>query len=155
MLNECQQKEEYSKAFKAKGEYNSAESFFMTLTFQHQKMISTLIEKHSKQKEHQKVIQVIVNILLFQCSQKSLLASLPFYCILISDRTLSTQEVTVLIRLIRRSLKEGVQYHLSLIYLKLTLQCYGYYYLISLSIHDNYGITNWSISHEFSKTKRK
>ncbi|HYX54882.1 MAG TPA: hypothetical protein VE818_01870 [Nitrososphaeraceae archaeon] len=48
MLNECQQKEEYSKAFKAKGEYNSAESFFMTLTFQHQKMISTLIEKHSK-----------------------------------------------------------------------------------------------------------
>jgi hypothetical protein len=31
MLNECQQKEEYSKAFKAKGEYNSAESIFYDL----------------------------------------------------------------------------------------------------------------------------
>ena len=42
------EEEEYSKAFKAKGEYNSAESFFMTLIFQQQKMSSTLIEKHSK-----------------------------------------------------------------------------------------------------------
>jgi hypothetical protein len=43
MLNECQQKEEYSKAFKARGEYNSAESLFMTLIFQQQKMISNII----------------------------------------------------------------------------------------------------------------
>ena len=48
MLNECQQKEEYVKAFKAKGEYNSAELLFMTLIFQHQKMISNLINKISK-----------------------------------------------------------------------------------------------------------
>jgi hypothetical protein len=34
MLNECQQKEEYAKAFKAKGAYNSTESLFMTLIFQ-------------------------------------------------------------------------------------------------------------------------
>jgi hypothetical protein len=50
MLNECQQKEEYSKAFKAKGEYNSAESLFMALIFQQQKMISQLIDKLSKYK---------------------------------------------------------------------------------------------------------
>jgi hypothetical protein len=48
MLNEYQQKqEEYAKAFKAKGEYNSAESLFMTLIFQQQKMISSLIDKLS------------------------------------------------------------------------------------------------------------
>ena len=46
MLNECK-KEEYTKAFNAKGEYNSAESLFMALIFQQQKMISTLIEKLS------------------------------------------------------------------------------------------------------------
>jgi hypothetical protein len=50
MLNECQQKEEYSKAFKAKGEYNSTESLFMALIFQQQKMISKLIDKVSKYK---------------------------------------------------------------------------------------------------------
>ncbi len=38
MLNECQ-KEEYSKAFNAKGGYNSTESLFMALIFQQQKMI--------------------------------------------------------------------------------------------------------------------
>jgi hypothetical protein len=43
MLNECQQKEEYSKAFKSKGEYNSAESLFIALIFQQQKMISNII----------------------------------------------------------------------------------------------------------------
>jgi hypothetical protein len=43
MLNECQ-KEEYNEAFSAKGEYNSAESLFMALIFQQQKMISTLIK---------------------------------------------------------------------------------------------------------------
>jgi hypothetical protein len=42
MLNECQ-KEEYAKAFKAKGEYNSVESLFMVLIFQQQKMISNII----------------------------------------------------------------------------------------------------------------
>ena len=47
MLNECQQKEEYSKAFKAKGEYNSTESLFMALIFQQQKMISQLIDRLS------------------------------------------------------------------------------------------------------------
>jgi G3E family GTPase len=46
MLNECQ-KEEYTKAFNAKGEYNSAESMFMALIFQQQKMISKLIDKLS------------------------------------------------------------------------------------------------------------
>ena len=50
MLNECQQKEEYSKAFKSKGEYNSAELLFMALIFQQQKMISKLIDKVSKYK---------------------------------------------------------------------------------------------------------
>jgi len=43
MLNECQQKEEYAKAFKAKGEYHAAESLFMALIFQQQKMISNII----------------------------------------------------------------------------------------------------------------
>jgi hypothetical protein len=46
MLNECQ-KEGYTKAFNAKGEYNSAESLFMALIFQQQKMISKLIAKLS------------------------------------------------------------------------------------------------------------
>ena len=54
MLNECQK--EYTEAFNAKGEYNSAESLFMALIFKQQKMTSILIEKHSKYKEHQKVI---------------------------------------------------------------------------------------------------
>jgi hypothetical protein len=49
ILNDCQ-KEEYGKAFKAKGEYNSAESLFMALIFQQQKMISRLIDKLSKHK---------------------------------------------------------------------------------------------------------
>ena len=51
MLNECQKEEEYGKAFKAKGEYNSAESLFMALIFQQQKMISKLIDKLSEYKE--------------------------------------------------------------------------------------------------------
>ena len=46
MLNECQ-KEEYSKAFNAKGEYNSTtESLFMALIYQQHK-ISQLIDKLS------------------------------------------------------------------------------------------------------------
>jgi hypothetical protein len=47
MLNEYQ-KEEYSKAFNAKGEYNSTtESLFMALIYQQYKMISQLIYKLS------------------------------------------------------------------------------------------------------------
>jgi hypothetical protein len=53
MLNECQQKEEYAKAFNAKGEYNSAESLFMALIFEQQKMISNLINKLSEYKERE------------------------------------------------------------------------------------------------------
>jgi hypothetical protein len=37
--------EEYAAAFKTKGPQNSAESLFMVLIFQQQKMISKLIEK--------------------------------------------------------------------------------------------------------------
>jgi hypothetical protein len=50
MLNEYQKEEVYSKAFKAKGKYNSAESLFMALIFQQQKLISKLIDKVSKYK---------------------------------------------------------------------------------------------------------
>ena len=51
MLNECQ-KEEYSKAFNAKGEYNSTtKSLFMALIYQQHKMISQLIDKLSKSKQ--------------------------------------------------------------------------------------------------------
>ena len=46
MLNECK-KEEYTKALNAKGEYNSTESLFMALIFQHQKIIINLINKLS------------------------------------------------------------------------------------------------------------
>jgi hypothetical protein len=54
MLNECQKEEEYSKAFNAKGEYNSTESLFMALIFQQQKMISKLIDRLSEYKENKK-----------------------------------------------------------------------------------------------------
>jgi hypothetical protein len=54
MLNEFQKEEQYSKAFSAKGEYNSTESVFMALIFQQQKMISQLIDKLSKYKANQK-----------------------------------------------------------------------------------------------------
>jgi hypothetical protein len=50
MLSECE-KEEFSKAFKTKGEYNSiTESLFIALIFQQQKMISQLIDELSKYK---------------------------------------------------------------------------------------------------------
>ncbi len=62
MLNECQ-KEEYTKAFNAKGEYNSTESLFMALIFQQQKMISKLIDKLSKYQVNQK-ITLTIRILL-------------------------------------------------------------------------------------------
>jgi hypothetical protein len=44
MLNECLENEEYAEAFKSKGSQFSAESLFMALIFQQQKMISKLIE---------------------------------------------------------------------------------------------------------------
>ena len=45
MLTECLANEEYAAAFKTKGPQDSAESLFMVLIFQQQKMISKLIEK--------------------------------------------------------------------------------------------------------------
>jgi hypothetical protein len=45
MLTECLENEEYAAAFKTKGPQNSAESLFMVLIFQQQKMLSKLIEK--------------------------------------------------------------------------------------------------------------
>ena len=53
MLTECLENEEYAAVFKTKGPQNSAESLFMVLIFQQQKMISKLIEKiqNSQKKE--------------------------------------------------------------------------------------------------------
>jgi hypothetical protein len=45
MITECLENEEYAAAFKSKGPQVSAESLFMVLIFQQQKMISKLIEK--------------------------------------------------------------------------------------------------------------
>lgn len=45
MLNECLENEEYSKACNTKGSHQSAESLFMVLIFQQQKMIRKLIER--------------------------------------------------------------------------------------------------------------
>lgn len=47
MLKECLENEEYAEAFKSKGPQFSAESLFMALIFQQQKMISRLIESLS------------------------------------------------------------------------------------------------------------
>jgi hypothetical protein len=47
MLTECQDNEEYIKATAARGEPYSAESLFVALILQQQKMISQLIEKMS------------------------------------------------------------------------------------------------------------
>jgi hypothetical protein len=47
-------KREHSKALTAKDEYNSAESLFMALIFQQQKIISKLIDKLSNIKENKK-----------------------------------------------------------------------------------------------------
>jgi hypothetical protein len=44
MLKECLENEEYEEAFKTKGQQYSAESLFMALIFEQQKMISKLIE---------------------------------------------------------------------------------------------------------------
>jgi chloramphenicol O-acetyltransferase len=54
MLNECE-KEEYSKSFDARGEYNSTtESLFMALIFQQQKTISKLVDRLLRYKANQK-----------------------------------------------------------------------------------------------------
>jgi hypothetical protein len=45
MLKECLENEEYASAFKTKGPQYSAESLFMALIFQQQKMIRELINK--------------------------------------------------------------------------------------------------------------
>jgi hypothetical protein len=45
MLTECLKSEEYTSASKTKGPQYSAESLFMALIFQQQKMISELIKK--------------------------------------------------------------------------------------------------------------
>ena len=47
MLTECLKSEEYAAAFKTKGPQNSAESLFMALIFQQQKLISKLIKEIS------------------------------------------------------------------------------------------------------------
>jgi hypothetical protein len=44
MLRECLENKEYAEAFKTKGPQYSAESLFMSLIFQQQKMINKLIE---------------------------------------------------------------------------------------------------------------
>jgi hypothetical protein len=45
MLKECLENDEYAVAFKTKGPQYSAESLFMALIFQQQKMIRELIQK--------------------------------------------------------------------------------------------------------------
>jgi hypothetical protein len=47
MLKECLENEEYEEAFNSKGPQFSAESLFIALIFQQQKMISRLIESLS------------------------------------------------------------------------------------------------------------
>jgi hypothetical protein len=44
MLTKCLENEEYAAAFKTKGPRDSAESLFIALIFQQQKMISKLID---------------------------------------------------------------------------------------------------------------
>ncbi|MGI8832675.1 MAG: hypothetical protein ACR2IS_08565 [Nitrososphaeraceae archaeon] len=52
MLTECLESEEYAAACKTEGPQGSAESLFMALIFQQQKMISKLIQQiESKQKK--------------------------------------------------------------------------------------------------------
>ena len=48
MLSECGQKKDYIRAVSSKGEYYSAESLFMVLLLQQQKMINELIAKVSE-----------------------------------------------------------------------------------------------------------
>jgi hypothetical protein len=50
MLSECKENEDYIKAASSKDEYFSAESLFMVLILQQQKMINELIAKVSERK---------------------------------------------------------------------------------------------------------
>ena len=54
MLSECGRNKDYIKAVSSKGEYYSAESLFMLLVLQEQKMINELIAKVSECKKLQK-----------------------------------------------------------------------------------------------------
>jgi hypothetical protein len=54
MLKECLENEEYASAFKTKGPQYSAESLFMALIFQQQKMIRELIKKIGSDKNSQR-----------------------------------------------------------------------------------------------------
>jgi uncharacterized protein YcgL (UPF0745 family) len=51
MVSECRKNEDYSRAASSKDEYFSAESLFMVLVLQQQKMINELIAKVSEQKK--------------------------------------------------------------------------------------------------------
>jgi hypothetical protein len=50
MLSECRENEDYTKAASSKDEYFSAESLFMVLILQQQKMINELIAKVTTKK---------------------------------------------------------------------------------------------------------
>ena len=50
MLTKCLENEEYAAAFKTKGPRDSAESLFIALIFQQQKMISKLIQRIESQR---------------------------------------------------------------------------------------------------------
>jgi hypothetical protein len=55
MLSECKQNEDYMKAASSKDEFLSAESLFMVLILQQQKMINELITRVSAEHTNQKV----------------------------------------------------------------------------------------------------
>ena len=57
MLSECGQNKDYIRAASPKGEYYSAESLFMLLILQQQKMINELIVKVSEYQKLQKQTQ--------------------------------------------------------------------------------------------------
>jgi len=57
MLSECGQNKDYVRAVSSKGEYYSAESFFMVLILQQQKMINELIAKLSESTKLQRQTQ--------------------------------------------------------------------------------------------------
>jgi hypothetical protein len=58
MLSECREYEDFTKATSSKDEYFSAESLFMMLILQQQKMINELIAKVSERKKKIQKIQV-------------------------------------------------------------------------------------------------
>ena len=55
MLTECLESEQHAAAFKSKGPQDSAESLFMLLIFQQQKMISKLNRKNTEHSKEEKV----------------------------------------------------------------------------------------------------